>query len=920
MKSILVIDNDRVFLQLMTKFLEKEGHQVKTAIDGLNALDVLKTCTPDIIFIDLVMPNIDGETLCRILRGMDKFNNTYLVIVSAISTEECIDVAQLGANACIAKGPFEEMSQHVLATLDEPKSASLECFSGKVFGADCVYPRGITEELLSIRRHCEVILEKMTDGIFEINAADRIVYANQAARALVHIPLKGLLGLNFADLFGGEDHRRVVDLLRLSGPREIDDNAPAALDDSLVTLKVLPLDNAETSAIIITHDVTERKKAQHALETSRAYAQNIIDSSLDMIISVDNNRRIVEFNRAAERAFGYRKAEIVGKSVEILYADVEQGRELREKALKSENHTGEITNIAKDGHTFDTLLSMAFMRDPEGNVIGSVGVSRDITEQKKIKKELEKHRDNLEEIVNERTLKLSDSEKRYRTLFERAGDAIFLLEAEGPEPGRIVDANQAAADMHGYTIDELLQLNIRDIDTPDEAKKVSGRIRRMLQSGWINREMYHLRKDGTLIAVEVSAGLLELGGKKYILAVDRDITRRKRALADRVKLMAQLQRSEKMEAIGTLAGGVAHDLNNILSGIVSYPELLLLDLPEESPLHQPILTIQQSGEKAAAIVQDLLTLARRGVVANTVVNLKEIVEDYLDSAEFEKLASQYPGVQIALDIETAPFHILGSPIHLLKTVMNLVSNAFEAVTSRGTVTLSLKNKYIDRPLEGYDTIARGEYVVLTVADNGIGISPEHLGKIFEPFYSKKKMGRSGTGLGTAVIWGTVKDHNGFIDLKSVLGAYTTFTLYFPVTRQDITPDTPSATLDSYLGNKETILVVDDAAEQREIASNMLTRLGYDVSTCSSGEEALVYLAGNPVDLLLLDMIMAPGINGLETYRQTIDMHPGQKAIIASGFSETDNVKAAQALGAGTYIKKPYTLENIGIAVRDELKK
>ena len=398
----------------------------------------------------------------------------------------------------------------------------------------------------------------------------------------------------------------------------------------------------------------------------------------------------------------------------------------------------------------------------------------------------------------------------------------------------------------------------------------------------------------------------------------RDITDHKQAMAEKEKLAVQLQRSEKMEAIGTLAGGVAHDLNNILSGITSYPELILMDLPKDSSLRKPIRTIKQSGLKAAAIVNDLLTLARRGVVITEIINLNDVVKDYLKSAEFEKLKSYYPDIQIETHYQANLLNVVGSHVHLSKTMMNLVSNAAEAIASKGTISISINNKYVDRPRKGYNNFEEGDYVQLKVTDNGIGIPPEHVDKIFEPFYSKKKMGRSGTGLGMAVVWGTVMDHNGFIDVQSTVEKGTTFTLYFPATRKETVPEKTAVDIEKYMSNGESILVVDDVAEQREIASNMLARLGYSVDTASSGEEALDHLKNKAVDLLVLDMIMEPGLDGLETYKRILELHPGQKAIIASGFSETDNVKAALDLGAGQYIKKPYTLENIGAAVWNEL--
>ena len=296
-----------------------------------------------------------------------------------------------------------------------------------------------------------------------------------------------------------------------------------------------------------------------------------------------------------------------------------------------------------------------------------------------------------------------------------------------------------------------------------------------------------------------------------------------------------------MEAIGTLAGGVAHDLNNVLAGLVSYPELVLMNMPDDSPYRQYILKIQKSGEKAAAIVQDLLTLGRRGVVVSDVVDLNDVIAEYLESPEHEKLQSYHPGVHIETHLEKDTLNVLGSSTHLSKTVMNLISNAAEAMPEGGKLTVSTENRYIDRPIRGYDDIKEGDYVVLTISDTGTGISPDDIQKIFEPFYTKKKMGRSGTGLGMAVVWGTVKDHNGYIHVQSTEGKGTTFTLYFPITREKLPEADSHLAIESYSGNGESILVVDDVEEQRQIASGMLKELGYSVVSVSSGEQAVEHL-------------------------------------------------------------------------------
>lgn len=401
--------------------------------------------------------------------------------------------------------------------------------------------------------------------------------------------------------------------------------------------------------------------------------------------------------------------------------------------------------------------------------------------------------------------------------------------------------------------------------------------------------------------------------------LQQEINERIRADETRKELEERLARSHKMEALGLLAGGVAHDLNNVLSGTVSYPDLLLMELPPDSPLCKPIETIRESGHKAAAIVQDLLTLARRGITQTSVMNLNdEIISEYLASPEHLKIALEHEDVSIETRLDRGLLNIKGSSVHLKKTLMNLVINAIEAQPEGGRVVISTRNRYVDKPIQGYDAVKEGDYVVLKISDNGVGIAQEDLKRIFEPFYTKKVMGRSGTGLGMAVVWGTMQDHNGYIHVESYPGSGTTFELYFPVTREEIPQLKKSVPVEDYLGNRETILVIDDVEEQREIALRILSRLNYTVTAVSSGEEAVAYLKQDSADILLLDMIMDPGIDGLETYRKIIKLHPGQKAVIASGFAENSRVREAQRLGVGRYIKKPYTIENLGIAIKDQL--
>jgi PAS domain S-box-containing protein len=513
---------------------------------------------------------------------------------------------------------------------------------------------------------------------------------------------------------------------------------------------------------------------------------------------------------------------------------------------------------------------------------------------------------------------LRDSEQRFRKFFELGLVGMAITSADE----KWVNVNDRLCEILGYPRAQLTELTWAEVTHPEDRDRCMARLGELIadEVGSFSMPQRFVTKSGETVFSTVSMTCVRSDDTvEYILALVEDITERRRAEKEKQRLEERLVRSRKMEALGLLAGGVAHDLNNVLSGIVSYPDLILLELPQDSKLRRAVLTMQDSGKRAAAIVQDLLTLSRRGVTSTDLLNLNDdIVRDYLASPELAQLKVHHPGVELEAELASGLLSIRGSSVHLKKTVMNLVTNAAEAQPGGGRVIISTCNRYVDQPLKGYDDVEEGEYVVLRVEDQGVGISEQDLQRIFEPFYTKKVMGRSGTGLGMAVVWGTVHDHNGYIDIQSTEGEGTIFELYFPAVREvSVRTDVP-VPLESYTGGGEKIMVVDDIEEQREIAERILKKLGYRVITTASGEEAVAHLQESKVDLLVLDMIMDPGIDGLETYRRVIAIHPGQRAIIASGFAEDDRVKEAQRLGAGSYVQKPYSLEQLGIAVKTEL--
>ncbi len=470
---------------------------------------------------------------------------------------------------------------------------------------------------------------------------------------------------------------------------------------------------------------------------------------------------------------------------------------------------------------------------------------------------------------------------------------------------------------HYVTFEHFRTLMPRYNLNPEEIKQI------LSQGPFIDVEFEAIRyTDNSPIHLHIRAELSrdEQGRLSKLTGVLQDISARKAYEAERRELRERLARSQKMEALGLMAGGVAHDLNNVMLGIVSYPDFILSEMQPDDTMYKPLKTIREAGRKAAAIVEDLLTLARRGVTTTEILNLNSVVEEYLNSPEFHKLKSFHTGIRFFSSLDGDLLNVKGSALHLKKTVMNLVSNAAEAIESKGEVQIATSNCHVDAPIKGYCDVKKGDYVRLRVEDNGSGIDEKDLNHIFEPFYTKKIMGRSGTGLGMAVVWGAVQDHNGCIDIQTHPGKGTVIDIYFPVTRDKIAPAIEEPPQDDLRGNGEVILIVDDVKEQREVAGLILESLGYCVHAVESGEAAVEYMKEHFVDILVLDMIMDPGMDGLETYQAILDIHPGQKAIIVSGYSETQRVKTAQTLGAGAYVKKPYVLETLGLAVKTELNR
>ncbi len=517
--------------------------------------------------------------------------------------------------------------------------------------------------------------------------------------------------------------------------------------------------------------------------------------------------------------------------------------------------------------------------------------------------------------IRKREHELREKEITYRELVENTSNLVLRLDRDLA----IVYANHTIERFTGVSAPDMIGMKLIDIIAADDQPLFTNAL-----TTWTKDHI----SSGT---VECRLPTPENGPDRHLLltmnlhynssgkledlsVIGHDITARYQIEKQNKKMEEQQQMSQKMELLGLMAGGVAHDLNNILAGIINYPELLLTKLQPHDPLRPPIEAIKKSGERAAAVVADLLTVARDSASVHTLTDLNTLIAGYLSTPEFKKLQDLYPHVGFSFHPCTDIWACNCSPIHIEKTLMNLITNAFEAVKTDGIVEISTANvNPADLPPEKKADLKSLPCVAFTVKDSGEGIPPADLKRIFEPFFSKKGLGRSGTGLGLTVSWNTVQEHGGTITVHNDRNG-TLFAVYLPADLESPKPAAKSVREKQHQGNGEHILVVDDEEDLREIGVEMLELLGYKGSAVGSGEEAIEFLHHTPVDLILLDMQMDPGMNGKETYKEIKKLYPRQKALIATGFSTSDDVEATLLEGAGSFIKKPFGLQDLAKAV------
>ena len=613
---------------------------------------------------------------------------------------------------------------------------------------------------------------------------------------------------------------------------------------------------------------------------------------MDAFGASDLEGRIKEVNQPFLDLIGYQKQELLEMSffdfTPSKWHEIEK-RIIDEQVLvRGYSDVFEKEYRCKDGTIVPVELRVVLTRDPDGQPVGMWAIIRDISER----------------LAREHAIRW------FQLTVESSPDAVFWLNSKG----RFPYVNEQACRSLGYSRDELMRLNLWDID-PDFTQESWGpHWEKVSKSGGARLERYHRRKDGSVFPVEISSKNIRSDGKSYHVAFVRDISDRVKALEEREKLEAQLIQSQKMESIGRLAGGVAHDFNNMLGVILGFSELIKIKLAPHDPVIHDLEKIEDAAMRSQDITQQLLAFSRKQVLEPKIFNVNELISN------FENNLLRLIGEDIVLkflpgqDIKNIEF----DPTKIEQILMNLAVNARDAMPTGGILTFETANATLDAAYcREHMGFIPGQFVQISVSDNGIGMDAETVSQIFEPFFTTKTIGK-GTGLGLATVYGIVKQGGGFINCYSEPGQGTTFKIYLPVSTGDIEPLNKAENKDSALGS-ETLFLVEDDELVRTVTEESLKQLGYKVLSFAEPEEAIAVFTKEQgaVDLLITDVVM-PKMNGKELYGKLKSVKPDLKVLYMSGYTANVIVHHGVLEEGIQFISKPFKISELSNKVRDAL--
>jgi PAS domain S-box-containing protein len=733
----------------------------------------------------------------------------------------------------------------------------------------------------------------------------RVLQASDSFQEMIGLPGVDMQGKTMAELFPAEFAAKITaDDWSIAAGGEV-----LTLDEDLngrnyTSIKFPIVHEDKTFLAGYTIDITERKRAEKELARLNQHSALILSSAAEGILGLDLQGRHTFVNPAAAMMLGYEIEELLGQPSHSTWHHTRaDGSHYPEEAceIRGATRDGMVHRAStevfwrKDGTSFPVEFASTPIRR-EGELAGAVVTFTDITERKRA----------------EDTLR--DSEERYAAIFRGAAEGILVAELGAK---RFIYANPSVCRMLGYSEEEMKCLGVQDIHPAESLEHVLGEFAAQARGEKsLAVELPCRRKDGSVIYADVTASGMVLSQMRCVVGFFSDVTERKRADAEHAKLAEQLRMSQRMEAIGSLAGGVAHDFNNLLSVILSYVEFAIEGVREGDPLKDDLLEVKKAGERAAALTRQLLAFSRKQVLQPVSLSLNQV------AAGVEKMLQRILGEDIDLVLALAPDLglTLADPGQLEQVVMNLVVNARDAMPEGGKLTIETSNVEVgEEHAARHVAVTPGSYVQLAVSDTGCGMDGQTRARIFEPFFTTKERGK-GTGLGLSTVYGIVKQSGGNIWVYSEPGQGTTFKVYLP---RDLSATTATASKPSTVPSRstgtETILVVEDEEALRKVALRTLDAAGYTVLTAADGDTALLTSAQHAGDihLLLTDVVM-PRMGGRLLAQALSKVRPAIKVVYMSGYSDNAIVHHG-VLDAGThFLAKPFTSANLARKVREVL--
>ena len=885
---VLIIEDSGDDSLLLVRGLKRGGYDpIFERVDTPEAMAAaLERQTWDIVIADYVMPHFSGLNALKLLQKSGR-DIPFIIVSGSIGEDTAVAAMKAGANDYLMKN---KLARLVPAIEQELRQV------------------GVRRKFAESEKRYREVVENATEIIYTVDEKGNFTYANPTGLKVTGYPLEELRGFNYMDLVVPEHRERVTKIyfnqLRQRIPTTHVEfpffNKGGGITWFSQNSTLVMEEDKIVGFHIIARDITERKRAEEALRESEERYRTLVETSPDAITLLDLNLNIVMANRPALALYGYESPEeVVGQSALNFIAPEDRPRAVEDvrKMLETGSiGTLEYTLLRKGGVPFSAELRASMIVNVEKKPLAYICISRDITDRKKAEEALKK------------------SEEKFKELYDDAPIGYFEYNTDGC----ITSVNRTELEMLGYSVEEMIgQPPWKFVVEEDIARQRILDVLAGIMPPARGFERTFRRKDGTTFPALIQDRLLQDAEGKIlgIRGTIQDITDRKRAEEEKVALVDQLRQSQKMEAIGRLAGGLAHDFNNLLTVIKGYCQLSLVEMKEGNPLREAFEVINKATEKAADLTRQLLAFSRRQIMEMRVLDLNSLLQD------LDKMLRRIIGEDIEL------VTLLGEDLGRVKTdpgqieqvVMNLAVNAKDSMPKGGKLIIETANVELDEAYaHAHVAVTPGRYVMIAVSDTGAGMAPEVRDRVFEPFFTTKEKGK-GTGLGLSTVYGIVKQSSGNIWVYSEPGKGTTFKIYLPHV------DEPAEELKEKVVGKElprgseTILIVEDDEEVRNLAVRILKAQGYIVLDGSDGDEALNVCRKHkgPIHLLVTDVVM-PGMDGRALSERLSHLQPEMKVLYMSGYTE-DAIIHHGVMGKGmNYIQKPFTVNGLTRKVREVL--